>query len=47
MYGYEFYIFLFILIYYVIYLNAYDIVPASNKKTLYYNDKHSVIPILI
>jgi hypothetical protein len=46
MYGYEFYIFIFISIYYIIYLNAYDIQP--NKKILYFNEKNSnVIPILI
>ena len=44
--GYEFYIFIFIFIYYLIYLNAYDIEPENIKK-LYYPNNNNVLPILI
>lgn len=47
MYCYELYIFVFICIYYLIYLNTYDVIESKYKKTLYFNDNDNIIPILI
>ena len=45
--GYEMYIFIFIFIYYLIYLNAYDVIEPTNIKQLYYQSNNNVLPILI
>jgi hypothetical protein len=45
--GFEMYIFIFIFIYYLIYLNAYDVIEPENIKQLYYPSNNNVLPILI
>ena len=45
--GFEMYIFIFIFIYYLIYLNAFDVIEPKNIKQLYYPNNNNVLPIFI
>ena len=45
--GYEMYIFIFIFMYYILFLNTYDVIEPENIKQLYYPGNNNVLPILI
>lgn len=45
--GYEMHIFIFIFIYYIIYLNTYNVEPKHKQKLLYYKGGYDVLPIYI